>query len=304
MNPGASLKGLVLRYSELGGCLYSLDCLEGRFSASGLPAYGILGNPERPAHYHCTRLSLSYAACTVAGVGAGLRQNCQSKTTNPIATTLSTTPLSKLACAKSAPADQSPPIVMVPWAAWDTSVMSTLPPVRLNNHVYQNVTASDPRRKPTMIDGCKPPSSRKRRGTCQPVTSTPRMRVDTSGERPDPCSPGRAKPRQPGSSPSAPSPGLTRRTAKNRRMALTEPKASEGVLAPSATLSTAVIRRTVSGSPMATTYQYHLTRQRITREPSSRSPAQPWVRGMTMRAASNGEPAMKVQKGMHPHPIA
>jgi hypothetical protein len=55
---------------------------------------------------------------------------------------------------------------------------------------------------------------------------------------------------------------------------------------------------------MAATYQYHLTRQRIIREPSSRSPAQPWVRGITMRAAMNGEPAMKVQKGMHPHPIA
>src|ERR671916_2547511 len=249
MNPGASLKGLVLRYSELGGCLYSLDCLEGRFSASGLPAYGILGNPERPAHsYHFTRLSPSYAGCTVAGVGAGLRQNCQSKTTNPIATTLSTTPFSKLACAKSAPADQSPPIVMVPWAAWDTSVMSTLPPVRLNNHVYQNVTANDPRRKPTMIDGCKPPSSRKRMGTCQPVTSTPRMRVDTSGERVA-CNPGRANPRQPGSSPSAPSPGLIRRTAKTRRMVLTEPKASEGALAPRATLSPAVSATTPSGIP-------------------------------------------------------
>src|SRR5918998_5287772 len=281
MNPGASLKGLVLRYSELGGCLYSLDCLEGRFSASGLPAYLVRENLEHPAHsYHCTRLSPSYAGCAVAGVGAGLRQNCQSKTTNPIATTLSMMPLSKLACAKSAPADQSPPIVMVPWAAWDTSVMSTLPPVRLNNHEYQNVTASVPRRKPTIIDGCKPPSSRKRMGTCQPVTSTPRMRVDTSGERPNPCSPGRAKPRQPGSSPSAPSPGFTRRTANTRRMVLTEPKASEGALAPSATLSPAVSRMTASGSPMAATYQYHLTRQRIIREPSSRSPAQPWVRGI------------------------
>src|SRR5918995_105706 len=80
-----------------------------------------------------------------------------------------------------------------------------------------------------IIDGCKRPSSRKRRGTCQTVTATPRIRVDTSGERVL-CSPGRAKPRQPGSSPSAPSPGLTRRTAKTRRMVLTEPKASEGAL--------------------------------------------------------------------------
>src|ERR687897_824707 len=192
---------------------------------------------RRHAHsYHCTRLSPSYAGrtVTVAGVGAGPRQNCQSKTTNPIATTLSTTPLSKLACAKSGPADQSPPIVMVPWAAWDTSVMSTLPPVRLNNHVYQNVTARVPSRKPTMIDGCKPPSSRKRMGTCQPVTSAPRMRVDTSGERVL-CSPGRATPRQPGSSPSAPSPGLIRRMANIMRTVVTEPiPASEGTLAPRA----------------------------------------------------------------------
>src|SRR5215212_4739813 len=50
------------------------------------PRRVILGNPERPAHsYHCTRLSPSCAGCTVAGAGA--RQNCQSKMTNPIATT-------------------------------------------------------------------------------------------------------------------------------------------------------------------------------------------------------------------------
>src|SRR5829696_79195 len=127
----------------VGVILYAVD----RVWMHELPAYGVLGNPGRSAHsYHCTRLSPSYAGCTVAGVGAGLRQNCQSKMTNRIAMTLSTTPLSKLACAKSAPADHSPPIVTVPWAAWDTIVMSTLPPVRLNNHVYQNVTASDPSR--------------------------------------------------------------------------------------------------------------------------------------------------------------
>src|ERR671910_3683848 len=105
-------------------------------------------------------------------------------------------------------------------------------------------------------------------GTCQPVTSTSRIRVDISGERVL-CSPGRANPRQPGSSPSAPSPGLTRRTANIRRTALTEPTpASEGTLAPRATLSPAVSPTTASGSAIATTYQYHLTRQRIIRKPS------------------------------------
>ena len=35
----------------------------------------------------------------------------------PDRTALATTPKSKLACAKSGPADHNPPIVMVPWAA-------------------------------------------------------------------------------------------------------------------------------------------------------------------------------------------
>src|SRR5215218_4476452 len=240
----------------------------------------------------------------VVSVAAGARQAFQSKATNPMATALATTLKSKVACATSALADHNDSILMVPWVACDTSVMSTLPPVRLNSHVYQNVTASVPRRKPTMIDGCNRPSSRKRRGTCQPVTSTPRMRVDTSGERVL-RRPGRATPRQPGSSPSAPSPGLTRRTANIMRTVVTEPTpASEGTLAPSATLSPTVSPTTASGSAITTTYQYHLTRQRIIRKPSSLSPATPWVSGMTMRAAMNGEPAWKVQNGINPHPIA
>src|SRR5215212_7851465 len=50
-----------------------------------LPRRLILGNPERPTHsYHCTRVSPSYADCTVAGTGAGLPQTCQSRTTNPV----------------------------------------------------------------------------------------------------------------------------------------------------------------------------------------------------------------------------
>jgi hypothetical protein len=39
---------------------------------------------------------------------------------------------------------------------------------------------------------------------------------------------------------------------------------------------------------MATKYQYHLTRQRIIRLPSPFRPAQPWVMGITMRAAKSG----------------
>jgi hypothetical protein len=90
------------------------------------------------------------------------------------------------------------------------------------------------------------------------------------------------------------------------RTVVKEPKASEGALAPRATLSPAVTTRTPSGSAMATTYQYHLTRQRIIRKPSSLSPATPWVRGMTMRAAMNGAPAMNLTAsiGKNPHPIA
>jgi hypothetical protein len=69
--------------------------------------------------------------------------------------------------------------------------------------------------------------------------------------------------------------------------------ASEGAPAPRATLSPTVTRRTASGSPTATTYQYHLTRQRIIREPSSRSPERPWEMGITMRAAMSGPVARK-----------
>jgi hypothetical protein len=58
--------------------------------------------------------------------------------------------------------------------------------------------------------------------------------------------------------------------------------------APSATLRVTPAAATASGMPRAATYQYHLTRQRIIREPSSRSPERPWVMGITMRAASTG----------------
>jgi hypothetical protein len=60
--------------------------------------------------------------------------------------------------------------------------MSTLPPVRLNNHAYQYVTASVARTPPRMKDVCKP-ASKMKVGTCQTVTSTARIRVARSGER-------------------------------------------------------------------------------------------------------------------------
>jgi hypothetical protein len=57
---------------------------------------------------------------------------------------------------------------------------------------------------------------------------------------------------------------------------------------------------------MATTYQYHLTRQRIIRKPSSRSPERPWVREITMRAAKSGPVGKNLTAsiGKNPHEIA
>src|SRR5918995_898001 len=86
-----------------------------------------------------------------------------------------------------------------------------------------------------------------------------------------------------------PSPGLTRRTANTRRTEVTEPYwTNVGALASRATLRPAVRARTASGNPMAARYQYHLTRQRIIRGPSSRKPGSPWAMGITMSAATRG----------------
>jgi hypothetical protein len=71
------------------------------------------------------------------------------------------------------------------------------------------------------------------------------------------------------------------------RKVVTELMASDGTPA-NGMFSTAVNRWTASGRPRAATYQYHLTRQRIMRKPRVRSPAQPWVMGITMRAAMSG----------------
>jgi hypothetical protein len=57
-----------------------------------------------------------------------------------------------------------------------------LPPVWLNSHAYQNVTAIVVMRPATRTDGCKPPSSRKKVGRCQPATSGARIAVARSGE--------------------------------------------------------------------------------------------------------------------------
>src|SRR5215208_6358191 len=72
---------------------------------------------------------------------------------------------------------------------------------------------------------------------------------------------------------------------------------------PAAKLSPTMARWTASGSPIATAYQYHLTRQRIIRKPSSLSPERPWHIGITMRAATSGAYAPKVPNGNVTHAI-
>src|ERR687890_1699611 len=194
---------------------------------------------------------------------------------------------------------------MLPSTECATTSMSTLPAVWLNSHAYQNVSDIVVTRPPTRMDGCNPPSSKKKRGKCQPATSGARIVVASSGER-SACKPGRATPFQPGCSPSGPSAGLTRRTAKSMRKVVTELKASDGTPAPAATFSPAVARKTASGRLKATTYQYHLTRQRIIRKPSCLRPAQPWVRGITMRAAKSGPDGKNLTAsiGKNAHEIA
>jgi hypothetical protein len=59
---------------------------------------------------------------------------------------------------------------------------STLPAVWLKSHVYQNVTAIVVTRPATRTDGTKPPSSMKKRGKCQPATSSARIMLARSGE--------------------------------------------------------------------------------------------------------------------------
>src|ERR671912_509288 len=110
-------------------------------------------------------------------------------------------------------------------------------------------------------------------------------------------SPGRANPRQPGSSPSGPSVRFTRRTRNVRTAADTEATVTDETSPPAAVFSPAVRRWTVRGRPRATRYQNQRTRQRTNREPSSRSPAQPRVSGITMSAATNGPNAPKEPNG-------
>src|SRR5215218_1636866 len=154
---------------------------------------------------------------------------------------------------------------MLPSTECATTSKSMLPAVWLKSHVYQNVTAIVVTIPTTKKDGCKPPSSKKKVGRCQPATSGARIMAASSGER-SACKPGRATPFQPGCSPSGPSAGLTRRTANTMRKVVTELKASDGTPA-NGMFSAAVNTWTASGKPRATTYQYHLTRQRIIRKP-------------------------------------
>src|SRR5215216_7032027 len=150
--------------------------------------------------------------------------------------------------------------------------MNTLPPVWLNTHVATNVNVNAPR-SPVGGSMCAKTS-----GTCQRATSGARIMVDTSGERLA-CKPGRARPRQPGSSPIGPFRGLISFIANTMMMLVKGGKvASDGTGAPIATMSATATAAAASGMPKATAYQRHPTRQRIIRKPSSRSPAQPWVR--------------------------
>jgi len=63
--------------------------------------------------------------------------------------------------------------------------MSTLPRVWLKSHAYQNVTAIVVTSPPTKMEGCKPPSSKKNRGT-QPQSRGDRLwhegRIDQRGQ--------------------------------------------------------------------------------------------------------------------------
>jgi len=90
------------------------------------------------------------------------------------------------------------------------------------------------------------------------------------------------------------------------RKVVREVKLSEGTPAPAATLSPTTARCTASGTPMAAAYQYHLTRQRIIRKPSTFSPDQPWVMGITMRAAKSGPDGKNLtdSSGKKAHEIA
>jgi hypothetical protein len=90
------------------------------------------------------------------------------------------------------------------------------------------------------------------------------------------------------------------------RKVVKEAKVSEGTPAPAATLSPTMARWTASGTPIASAHQIHPTRQRIIREPSSRSPERPWVMGITMRAARSGPDGKNLTDsiGKNPHEIA
>ena len=134
--------------------------------------------------------------------------------------------------------------------------------------------------------------SRNARGRCHTVITTARIAVVASGESRD-CIPGRANPRQPGSSPRAPSVGSTTRS---RNISRTVPAETVAVVPSSANAS----RCTATGTPIASAYQYQRTRHRTSRRPSSARPARPRLIGATISAATNGANAPNEPKGTKP----
>ena len=110
-----------------------------------------------------------------------------------------------------------------------------------------------------------------------------------------------AKPRKLGSSISGPPKGLIMCMA----MASGRPyhgvsTASDGIGAPSATLSEVDAKWTKSGTPTASAYQTQLTRQRTSRAPTWSRPRGPSVISTTMIAAISAPGAKKLFHGMAP----
>ncbi len=166
----------------------------------------------------------------------------------------------------------------------------------MSSQAYQNVTA---RVVTNPIRGASN-TGMKNNGRCQPATSTAMIAVAASRDRSF-CSSGWANPRKLGSSINAPPNGLT----MCRPMASGRPyhgvsRLSDGAEAPSATLSETEAKWTNRGTPMASAYQTQLTRQRISREPTTSRPRGPSVIRTTTMAAISAPGAKKLFHGMAP----
>ncbi len=140
-------------------------------------------------------------------------------------------------------------------------------------------------------------------GTCQTATISPRNRVAPNGER-SARRRGRAKPRQPGSSPIGANTGMTSRIAKRSTASEIERSRITESGAPSATLSPPVPNTTAKGMRIAAAYHCQPTRQRMIRLPSSRSPRRPSTTAVITMAATRGPAAMKMPNGVGAHVIA